>query len=587
MKNLYIIFTIVMFLFLFSNPLLAQQDVILEDIKEDSFHIEADKIYIDSIQKKMHAKGNAFFFSKEFKIKAAELVFDYENKLINASGDPIDLIYGEKKLTGKSLQLDYSKETLTISDSEVDIEKLHFKGKKINYLHNQDLNITVDEAYYTTCIMEDPHYHYTADSIYYYPDDKIVGKKIGLWWRNTKIITLPRYAINIETDEQGNTVVKNTFPVPKIGFDGERGFFIELYYPYELSSSNYGNVHYLIEDRDNASIDLNHIYRINNKVQFYFDYNKRKYLDNNDILNKDGYYQLGLNYRYNKNINYKLYFKGYEKTEPISSANNKRLLRFNINYSNSDYVVDTEIGHNFKNNFNDVKLNIKYDKYNWLFKYVKEDTVQYLGQVSYNNNNYDWRLKYLKGSNTEYLPYGNINYNINSNISVSLGYGYITEGDVKQHKINYGLYFNKNFKLNENMSFDFSQKIDHISYYEDNSDLTNYESTISMKYNKQLFDLLSLNQRLGYNMKYKKGEPLFGIDDINLERKITSYTEFDLYFPKNKENWNLSFDLGYSILDNKFDKQKVGITHEYDCYEYQVSYNFTNQSIGLEFNFKN
>ena len=59
------------------------------------------------------------------------------------------------------------------------------------------------------------------------------------------------------------------------------------------------------------------------------------------------------------------------------------------------------------------------------------------------------------------------------------------------------------------------------------------------------------------------------------------------YYPKDKEHWKLNFDLEYSIPDEEFDTQKIGITHEYDCYSYQINYNFIEQAVGFEFSFIN
>ena len=587
----YITIILICFTFLFTLPLLAQDEVLIENIEESASNISADNIFIHTANKEINASGNVRFTNQQLSIKADRLVFRYNEQLITAFGDPIQLVYGDRVLEGKSLTLDYEKEVANISNAEIDIDKFNFKGDNIEYLQGKNPNIVLDDAYYTTCVMDEPHYHYTANSIEYYPNDRIVGKGIGLWWGETRLVTLPRYVVNVETDEEGNPVVRNTFPVPQLGYNGESGFFIELIYPYEINPNNYGRVHYLRENKNNISLDVNHKYRIDNNKLIFADYNEQKYTDDDDVLHEEKYMQLGFDHTVNQNVNYRVYLKEYEQLLPLSEAVKKTLFNLNLNYTQDKYSINTEVGYDFRSDIRNETISSEYSNKNLStktyneFENEKVDKQKYIIRQTFDK--YDWELKYLSGYDTDYLPYGRIKYYLNQDLDFSAGYGLVEEGEFKQHKIDYGLDYNKNFKINDNFVLDFIEKIKHVNYLQENTWLTNYETGIYLNMSRKIIDVLSFNQRIGYRTKYREGQPLFDIDDIDPDRVIVSNSELDLYYPKDKEHWKLNFDLEYSIPDEEFDTQKIGITHEYDCYSYQINYNFINQSIGFEFSFIN
>ena len=590
-RYLYISLIVLALISIVSCPLLAQEEILIEEIDESTSTIEADRIYIDNNKQEINAIGNVIFFNQELKIEADRLIFDYSNKVITASGEPIIFNYQEKEFQGKSLTLNYEKEIAQISDANIDIQNIRFKGGNIEYLAGQQPNIIINDAYYTTCVMEEAHYHYTAESIKYYPNDKIVGKRVGLVWGETPFLILPRYVINIETDEEGNEQISNAFPVPQLGYDGVRGLYLEIDYPYELSTKNFGNIHYLREDKENNFFEVNHKYRISQNKLIFVDYNDQKYIDNDDFLNEEQYLQLGFDHTYNDNVQYRVYLREYEKTRPVWESIRKTLLNLDLTYTNNQYSIDTVLSYDFRRNLHDQTISSVYNNENLSAETIKEYQNEKLDKQKYvikqKFADYYWQLKYMKGFETNYLPYGSIHYDLNPNLKFSFGYGYITEGSVKQHKVDYGLNFSKNLKINKNINIDFKQEINQTEYHEIEENLTNYQSQIYFNYNKDINDLLNLKQRIGYSTRYRDGKPLFEIDDIDLNEAIISNTELDLYYPRDKEHWKLGIDLEYSLTDEEFDTQKIAITNEYDCYSYQFNYNFIEKSVGLEFSFKN
>ncbi len=590
-RSTYIILSVVLFIIIFTTPLLAQEDVLIEEMGENVINIKADNIFINNKKEEINAVGNVNFSNQELNIKANRLVFDYSNKLITAYGNPINLIYKGRELQGNRLKLDYDKETVYLYEANVEIDKFSFKGSKINYLQREDPNLIVEDAYYTTCEVEEPHYHYTAKSIEYYPDDKIVGRKIGLWWGQNKLINLPKYVVNIETNENGEPEISNSFPVPSIGYNGEQGFFIEFLYPYELSEEHYGTAHYIKEDNNNMKFDFIHNYQISQNKRLYFNYNERKFTDDDDIVNEDHYKKLGFNHTVNDNIDYHFYLKDYKKTAPKSEIDHETVVNLDLTYTNDHYSINTILGHDFIDkrrhetistnyNNNDLKITTHNE-----FRNEKLNKQKYV--ISQGYNKYNFQLKYLKGYDTEYLPYGSVNYKAHSDLNLSIGYGKIREDNFSRHKIDYGLNYGTNILISRMFNIDFNQNIEHTKYMVSDNKVTNYSSGLNLNMNKKLFDSFSLKQTFGYSTNYQDGTPLFEIDELSAKKMIISNTELDFYYPEEKEHWKIGLDLKYSLLDEEFDKQVIAVTHEYDCYSYQINYDYKNKAIGFEFSFIN
>ena len=563
-RYLLITIFIIVSMFLVIEPLIAFEPVINQEITEDVSNIEADNIYINNTKKEIEAVGNVRLTNQSLKIKADRLVFNYREKTINAYGQPILFEYKDRLFNGEKLQLNYKKEVVYLYKAEVKVKKFTFSGSEIEYFHNDIPNFIIKDAYYTTCEMEKPHYHYTAKKITYYPDDRIVGKDISFWWRDKKIVNLPSFIINITTDEEGKTVVGNNFPIPEFGYNGGEGFFIKINYPYEFNDKNNGRLYFLKESMGGFQINLNHNYVIDMDKKIFLLYNGEKYIDK-EISEEVKSYQLGFKHKVNNNFKYSLYLEGYDKFKYVDVVENVSSINLESTYLTKKFALNAES---------------KYDL-------NKKEMITQSYILNREAESSNLIIKYIKGNNTDYLPYGKFNYKFNKALSFGLGYGYIKENNFTQHKLDYILNYNKGIIINRSLDFSFDQNIKHISYLEEKSTATNYQSSIFMNINKTFFGLLSLAQSTGYVIKYNEGYPLFNIDEIKKDKKVVSNTELDFYYPKDKEHWKLALHLEYSLLEEKFQQRQVVLSHQYDCYGYQINYDLHNKSLGFQFNFIN
>ena len=589
----YISIFLICFIFLFTAPLLAQDDNLeIGNIDDQVSNIEADNIYINTHKEEINAVGNAKFINPQVEINAKKIVFKYADQIMTAVGKPLILKYEGRIIKGKSLTLDYEKGVANLSQASLDIDKFQFEGEDVDYLKDQNPNIIVKDAFYTTCIMDEPHYHYTAKNIQYYPNDKIVGKNITFWWSGNRLITLPRYVVNVTTDEEGKTTVDNSFPVPELGYNLEQGLYIELVYPYEFSTNNYGDLYYIREDKENINFDWNHKYILDSDKYIFFDFQQQRYLDNDEIVNEEREIKLGFDHKINENIDYRVYARDYEKLKPIPEEQRQTSLNFAVDYTRKKYNINADFGYDFRNEDRIEKVSTTYTPIKNLrtetyHEFTNEKLQKQKYSISQHFNKLSWMIKYLKGYNTDYLPYGNIGYSFNKDLDLSIGYGLVKEGTIKEYKTDYELDYNKNIKITKNFNIGFKQKIKHVNYPKADEKLTNYETAIYFNLDKRISKNLNLDQRLGYSIKDQEGTPLFSIDELDKDKVITSNTELDLYLPKNLEHWKINLDLAYSIPDQEFDTQKIGVTHEYDCYSYQINYNHIDKAIGFEFSFIN
>jgi len=111
--------------------------------------------------------------------------------------------------------------------------KIYYQGEK---MENFPETVELTEGSFTTCELEEPHYHIIAKEMIIYPKDKIIARNISWYEGKTKIITLPYFLIFLDR--------KTQLPIlPKIGQNSTEGWFIKNYFNYYINEKSYGTLY--------------------------------------------------------------------------------------------------------------------------------------------------------------------------------------------------------------------------------------------------------------------------------------------------------------------------------------------------------
>lgn len=139
-------------------------------------------------------------------------------------------------LTGNHVIYNYKLKTGSMEQAKGKIERKYVSGETISVFPDKYL---INHGTTTNCPAKIPDYHVSADKIEIWPDDKMIAYNAKFWIGNTVIFSLPKYQQGL-----GKNAGESSFP--RIGYDGDQGFYIRqhLEYPFTNKLFAYANLNY-------------------------------------------------------------------------------------------------------------------------------------------------------------------------------------------------------------------------------------------------------------------------------------------------------------------------------------------------------
>ncbi|GAG33227.1 unnamed protein product, partial [marine sediment metagenome] len=144
-------------------------------LKYQDIEIKADYLKINLTTNLLFASGEVLFKQDETETNCEELTYNWETK-------KIILLRLKGELTGEGIK-----------------GKIYYQGEK---MENFPETVELTEGGFTTCELEEPHYHIVAKEMIIYPKDKIIARNISWYEGKIKIITLPYFLIFLDRKTQ-------------------------------------------------------------------------------------------------------------------------------------------------------------------------------------------------------------------------------------------------------------------------------------------------------------------------------------------------------------------------------------------------
>ena len=211
-----------------------------ETVEELDLSLKADYISYEKIEEEdlVIAKGGALLKYQDIEVTADYLKINLTTHLLFASDK---VLFKQDKTETYCEELSYNWKTKKIILLKLKAEltgegikgKIYYQGKK---MENFPTNVELIEGSFTTCELEEPHYHIIAKEMIIYPKDKIIARNISWYEGKTKIITLPYFLIFLDR--------KTQLPIlPKIGQNSTEGWFIKTNFNYYINEKSYGTLY--------------------------------------------------------------------------------------------------------------------------------------------------------------------------------------------------------------------------------------------------------------------------------------------------------------------------------------------------------
>lgn len=267
-------------LFLWNGPVLA---------KGDPVTLKADRVEYEDHSRQIEASGHVQITYKDIKITAEHALLDRDLKMLVATGN-VQIEQGESdSLQGEQFIYDIRTEQGWLTPVFTEVTDPQMKGPAY---FNADEGLVKGEdiflknSTFTSCDLEEPHYHFSAERVEYYPEDRIVFYHMWYWEGKYRLLYFPYFVISLKEDD-------GVFDV-KAGYETDTGWYLYVGYNYYLNSKNKGTIYTKITEWGGDGLGFKNTTKSSATSEWYQDF---FYKDNSDNYRLYDEYKLAFGYK--------------------------------------------------------------------------------------------------------------------------------------------------------------------------------------------------------------------------------------------------------------------------------------------------
>ena len=197
---------------------------------------------------------------EDISLTANYLLIMLDKNELNAK-EGVTFSIGEESYSCQSLNYNWKTDKIIMEDftGETSGENIrglvYYRGGK---MENFPDTIEISSGFFTTCDLEDPHWHIEAEEITIYLEDKIVAKKVSWYEGNKKILSIPSFLIFLRG--------KNQLPyVPDIGQSSSEGWFLKNRINYVKDAESYGSFYLDLMQKKGLGVGIEHTFELGEK----------------------------------------------------------------------------------------------------------------------------------------------------------------------------------------------------------------------------------------------------------------------------------------------------------------------------------
>jgi lipopolysaccharide assembly outer membrane protein LptD (OstA) len=188
----------------------ARNELVRYDALRIEYQVPKNRIMLDS---------QARLFYRELQLQARRVEFDSEKQTLVASGSP-ELVDRGDKVTGHLMTYDLESRQGTIYQAETEYERGLYHGERIRKVAEDELD--VKSGSYSTCSLDEPHYHFQAKYMKIFLKDKLIAKPVVFYVKNVPLLALPFWVFPIKPGRHSGFL----FPQFEFGLSNRAGQFV-------------------------------------------------------------------------------------------------------------------------------------------------------------------------------------------------------------------------------------------------------------------------------------------------------------------------------------------------------------------------
>jgi lipopolysaccharide export system protein LptA len=163
--------------------------------------------------------GAANVVYREMNLEASRVHFDARAQKMRAEGEPV-LQDGKDRILGETMTYDLNIRRGTVYAGRTTYERGYFAGHEVRRVSESVFNVR--DGSYTTCDLQEPHYHFGSSQMRLVLREKVVAKPVVFYIKKIPLLALPFYIFPIKSGRHSG------FQLPQLEFgsSSEGGKFI-------------------------------------------------------------------------------------------------------------------------------------------------------------------------------------------------------------------------------------------------------------------------------------------------------------------------------------------------------------------------
>jgi len=507
-------------------------------------------------------------------IKADVAEMHKERKLIRAAGN-VKLLQEGDEANGEQISYDLDKGIGALVRAKGKTQNFQVRGKPTSgyiYFSGEEVLERTEEfslfkGGFTTCDLPEgkEHYQLTTKNIIIEPGEKLVAKKVSLFYKGHKLFSWPVMVISLKQR-------KSQPYFPKFGYNKPEGFFVRSKYSYYLGSSQYGYFRFDYATKRGLGFGIDHDYRFSEKSWgkvYYFRQSTHSNVTNNEFRITHNQLLPGdFKITYNFNLTYNTGY--YILAKPnISSdiAANKRGKSYNTNVS---YRYFTDSGDTSRHSFDFTHSQTFFQSWRTSFKAnllsnkgknFSSEQDKYSLEVQKSLGPFDMKILIdnSAGNFTQFLnklpefvftckqPIKLLGNAFPIKAIVTLGKYREEPSGINTTRTNFQLSCQNNFRIGKSGNINTSTSLDQSIYGSGEARyVIDHRSTWRQKFGSHI------NTQINYSCRFPNGYSPFRFDRVGTSKYQTINTEFAFFDKPNEGVWNVNLQTGYNITSHQF-----------------------------------
>ncbi len=177
--------------------------------QEERVRYKGARVVYDVDKNEVDVLGTSEVTYKELRLNADKVAFNTKAERMRAEGNPV-LYDGKDRIVGNTMTYDLTIRRGTVFAGKTTYEKGYYYGEQIRKVSDDVLDVL--HGSYTTCDLDEPHYHFGSEKMKIQLRDKVIARPVVLYIKHIPVLALPFYVFPIKPGRHSG------FQLPQLEF---------------------------------------------------------------------------------------------------------------------------------------------------------------------------------------------------------------------------------------------------------------------------------------------------------------------------------------------------------------------------------